>query len=258
MIVFIQKLNEIHMKMETELEKKGAYLDDIFFCPHHPHKGYAGEVPELKIECECRKPKNRSHDDVGSEPGIIIEALTLGRLLMEKKINRIEWIDVAKGLLIVMVCLGHRNIPEPISKWIYSFHMPAFFFFAGYTTKNTATINFYQYFKKKIKGLLVPYFSLGIIYILVEYLCVKLYRGGVFDFERYVIHLLSGSGIGSSWFIIALFVTEIIAYWLHRFSKIQHYILAIVIGGIGFALSQILKKTVILECEYSLYWFAFF
>ena len=55
--VTFAKLEEIHKKMETELGKGGAYLDDIFFCPHHPHKGYEGEVPELKIDCDCRKPK---------------------------------------------------------------------------------------------------------------------------------------------------------------------------------------------------------
>jgi mannose-1-phosphate guanylyltransferase/phosphomannomutase len=36
----------------------GAYLDDILFCPHHPERGWAGEVPELKIECNCRKPRD--------------------------------------------------------------------------------------------------------------------------------------------------------------------------------------------------------
>ena len=50
-------LQEIHDKMETLLGNEGAYLDAIYYCPHHPHKGYAGEVPELKINCECRKPK---------------------------------------------------------------------------------------------------------------------------------------------------------------------------------------------------------
>lgn len=43
--------------METELGLEGAYLDAIYYCPHHPHKGYDGEVPELKIDCDCRKPK---------------------------------------------------------------------------------------------------------------------------------------------------------------------------------------------------------
>ena len=52
-----EQVEEIHKKMETELGKEGAYLDDVFFCPHHPHKGYDGEVPELKIDCDCRKPK---------------------------------------------------------------------------------------------------------------------------------------------------------------------------------------------------------
>ena len=39
------------------LGREGAYLDAIYFCPHHPHKGYAGEIPELKFDCGCRKPK---------------------------------------------------------------------------------------------------------------------------------------------------------------------------------------------------------
>ena len=50
-------LEEVHNKMETELGKSGAYLDAIYFCPHHPHKGYEDEIPELKIDCDCRKPK---------------------------------------------------------------------------------------------------------------------------------------------------------------------------------------------------------
>ena len=55
--VTFEQLNEIHNKMETLLGKDGAYLDAIYFCPHHPDRGFEGEVKELKIECECRKPK---------------------------------------------------------------------------------------------------------------------------------------------------------------------------------------------------------
>ena len=55
--VSFEGLEEIHNKMETLLGKKGAYLDAIYYCPHHPHKGYEGERPELKIDCDCRKPK---------------------------------------------------------------------------------------------------------------------------------------------------------------------------------------------------------
>ena len=58
------ELEHIHNKMETELGKEGAYLDAIYFCPHHPDRGYKGEVEELKIDCDCRKPK----------PGMLIRA----------------------------------------------------------------------------------------------------------------------------------------------------------------------------------------
>ena len=50
----LQKINE---KMETLLGAEGAYIDDLFYCPHHPDKGFEGERIEFKIECECRKPK---------------------------------------------------------------------------------------------------------------------------------------------------------------------------------------------------------
>ena len=55
--VTYNQLDEIHNKMETLLGNEGAYLDAIYFCPHHPHSGYEGEIPELKIDCDCRKPK---------------------------------------------------------------------------------------------------------------------------------------------------------------------------------------------------------
>lgn len=56
--VSFKELDAIHARLDTLLARQaGAYLDDLFFCPHHPHKGYEGEVPELKIDCDCRKPK---------------------------------------------------------------------------------------------------------------------------------------------------------------------------------------------------------
>ena len=57
-------LDEIHRKLETLLGREGAYLDDIFICPHHPDKGFPGERPEYKMDCDCRKPK----------PGLLLQA----------------------------------------------------------------------------------------------------------------------------------------------------------------------------------------
>jgi len=51
-----EALQEIHNKMESLLGQEGAYVDRIYYCPHHPDKGFEGEVTELKIQCDCRKP----------------------------------------------------------------------------------------------------------------------------------------------------------------------------------------------------------
>jgi D-glycero-D-manno-heptose 1,7-bisphosphate phosphatase len=51
------ELEQIHWKLETLLGEQGAFVDDIFVCPHHPDKGFPGERPEYKIDCQCRKPK---------------------------------------------------------------------------------------------------------------------------------------------------------------------------------------------------------
>ena len=62
--VTVPQLQEIHNKLETLLGREGAYVDAIYYCPHHPHKGFGGEVPELKFDCDCRKPK----------PGMLLKA----------------------------------------------------------------------------------------------------------------------------------------------------------------------------------------
>jgi histidinol-phosphate phosphatase family protein len=47
----------MHNKLETLLGLEHAFLDRIYYCPHHPEKGFPGERAELKIDCDCRKPK---------------------------------------------------------------------------------------------------------------------------------------------------------------------------------------------------------
>ncbi len=53
----IKELEEIHKKLKTLLGRQGAYVDDIYYCPHHPNKGFEGERIEYKIKCHCRKPE---------------------------------------------------------------------------------------------------------------------------------------------------------------------------------------------------------
>ena len=62
--ITVEQLEEIHRKMETLLGAEGAYVDAIYYCPHHPDRGFAGEIPELKKVCSCRKP----------QPGMLLQA----------------------------------------------------------------------------------------------------------------------------------------------------------------------------------------
>lgn len=68
------ELQQIHNKMETLLGKEGAYVDAIYYCPHHPDKGFAGEIKALKIDCACRKPK----------PGMLVQAARDFNIDLEK------------------------------------------------------------------------------------------------------------------------------------------------------------------------------
>jgi histidinol-phosphate phosphatase family protein len=60
----MEALKQIHNRIESLLGKGGAKLDAIFFCPHHPDRGWPDENPIYKVDCECRKPK----------PGLILQA----------------------------------------------------------------------------------------------------------------------------------------------------------------------------------------
>jgi histidinol-phosphate phosphatase family protein len=55
-------LKNIHMRLDRLLGERGAYLDNIYVCPHHPDKGFLREISELKVECLCRKPKTGLFD----------------------------------------------------------------------------------------------------------------------------------------------------------------------------------------------------
>jgi len=50
-------LKKIHAKLDYDLGLNNAYLDKIYICPHHPDKGFSGEIVDLKVKCNCRKPK---------------------------------------------------------------------------------------------------------------------------------------------------------------------------------------------------------
>lgn len=70
----LDELTEIHNRLETLLGENGAYIDGIYYCPHHPDSGYENEITELKINCDCRKPS----------PGLLLQAQKDFNINLEK------------------------------------------------------------------------------------------------------------------------------------------------------------------------------
>ena len=76
--------------------------------------------------------------------------------------RRLEWMDVAKGIAIILMVVGHTSIPKSLSDFIWTFHMPLFFIASGWLTswnKNTAQ----SFIRNKSKNLLLPFFSYSMI-----------------------------------------------------------------------------------------------
>lgn len=68
-----EDIEAIHKKMVTLLGREGAYVDDIYFCPHHPDKGYEGENVTYKMKCHCRKPAIGMLEEAAQKYNISLE-----------------------------------------------------------------------------------------------------------------------------------------------------------------------------------------
>lgn len=130
--------------------------------------------------------------------------------------KRIQWIDIAKGIAIICVIVGHTlDVGSPFRKIIFSFHMPLFFILAGYTFKARPMRDVLLTSSKR---LFIPYCLLSVLWlsrsIVVDYPSVS-----SVDFVSYLEILVMGSGyvtpsgipaIGMPWFLASMFMSRII------------------------------------------------
>lgn len=156
------------------------------------------------------------------------------------------------------MCLGHRNIPFWFSKWIYTFHLPLFFFLSGYTTSFESNQDNIDFVRRKLRSLVIPYLTLGLAWILLEFCICRFYRREPFDVFRYLYYLLIGKKIGSSWFITALLMTEIIAFALSRLPEEWRLIITGAITAIGFLINSVLDNQLIWNANTALIGLLFF
>ena len=129
---------------------------------------------------------------------------------------RIDWVDMAKGYGIIFAILAHLGVGIA-DIWIYTFHMPLFFFLSGcvFSTK----YEFKSFVKRKCKSLIVPYFSLGFIMILFQ-LAIN-YREGVtiHSFIILFLKLFVQRRYMTLWYIACLFWLNIVFYIFVRKCK---------------------------------------
>lgn len=145
---------------------------------------------------------------------------------MEKK--RDATIDIAKGIGIYLVCLGHTTSNEILLKWLYSFHMPLFFFLSGIF--HSKTENYIEFLKKKTKALLVPYLFFAITLFMFFLLVSKkigFSAGKNLSVKENFIGIFIGTEIqnfsqvswgGQLWFLLALFLIANIMYFFKKLS----------------------------------------
>lgn len=130
------------------------------------------------------------------------------------KNSRILWVDIAKGIGILLVLIGHISQNQYISSFIYGFHMPLFFIISGYLYKNKE-----NYIKNKIKTILIPYLFFSIISFIYWYFIERNLRGQNENINIFniLINIFIARGGNDNyifnvalWFLPCLLVTEII------------------------------------------------
>lgn len=155
--------------------------------------------------------------------------------------KRVDWIDALKGFGILLVIIGHTDCPDGLESWIYSFHMPLFFMLSGIMEK-AKDYSWKEWFIKKAKSLLWPYFLFGIVEIvfyiiseaavhelvgkkLLKKIAAILYSNYIFD-HNYT---------GVIWFLSCLFVTELLFFVIHKYIKnrLGRIIVTVSLGTLG-------------------------
>lgn len=139
-----------------------------------------------------------------------------------KSSSRESYIDVIRGLAIIMVVLGHLGMPSFAHSFIYGFHMPLFFILSGYlySSSRWSDTPFRQYAHAKARAYLLPYIVLAFINLCATFLMEYMQRAASFDLYSSTMNhlrwlLLSNDNYGSSpdcealWFLPCFFLVTL-------------------------------------------------
>lgn len=177
---------------------------------------------------------------------------------------REHYIDVAKGIAMILVIIGHITIlPTWLYAWINSFHMPLFFFLSGMVYNPNKYDKFRDFFKAKFKGLIVPYFFLClIIWVVARIFCNPDGFFKILTLQQFIgifVSFRRSNFYASLWFFLALFFSEILMYPIVKIidkkiikEKIKGWLLAfiaIALSIIGFVVLHYIKNGFFLSLD---------
>ena len=137
--------------------------------------------------------------------------------------KRIGYIDMAKGLAIILVIIGHISFTPSMGKTIlYLFHIPLFFFLSGFTFSVDKYANFSSFFWNKFKGIVVPFFLMNAFVFLVQVFI--LYPDQILSFNliQFAKQLLLSDRLHNYfqlWFLNVLFLSEIVCYFVLKYAR---------------------------------------
>lgn len=143
--------------------------------------------------------------------------------------KRIGWVDVAKGIGIILVILGHMpTIPIIIRLWIFSFHMPLFFFVSGYLYNvKDESLSLNALLKKKTRKILKPYVIFSILFVLLDFLALNI---SLDETRNRLIRFVFGQGgYDILWFFFSLFIVEILYCLIQRYSRNKALTIALLV-----------------------------
>lgn len=160
--------------------------------------------------------------------------------------KRIEYIDIAKGIGILLVVMGHNDfavVSPYVYKVIYSFHMPLFFFLSGYFIN--PTVGFWNFFKKRFNALLKPYlFTIFLIY----FVSLSFGKMGFQTAIGRTIKSLYGAGYYLDWvqlwFLPHLFVVSLYAFLFYAvMTKVNSRLVRWLVLLLTLGLASVFLKT---------------
>ena len=151
---------------------------------------------------------------------------------MEQK-HRVTWVDTAKGWGMLAIIVSHVMTGHPVSRWLYTFHVPLFFFLSGFLFR--ADRPWGAFLRGKLKKMLLPYFALALPIIPAEAVLAGSVDGFWGRVGELALGVLIQRRLWPIWFLACLFLLEILAYWLLRFIKksVPLFFTAALMGAAG-------------------------